>query len=422
MYCCRTIQCYSHQLIRCLVPCAALVLTWLVFTLSASRPAKELARVRTRSTKTFRRSRQLVGVTLLLSLRSAPSGAMKLLAPSLARSIAEAFNMVCCLDRNGKPDDSPQDKKQKVATTLLRDELLGRILLHRSPHRPPRFWDQFRVVEILPHMKLVSRASRPGLTVGFLRILCDGLCTAQRFPRRSHPLQDLITQVFLRSLQYGIVVMGFIDAFVYAHHQHRQSIENPGNFGDYMKGRVRFMTAITPAYVHAYQVTCLTRHMPAVERLNLRLPKPKARYPHLSNIRITTRERGNDFQGWAIYTDGGTRLVNGETLAGWDAVARSHHPPRLISLFSGARTDSNNTAEMSAVIEALSFLGLHGPVARDANSCIFLTPTCCWCFFGHDSSPHTCPAGTCVPTVDAESPALRFCHATRVRPYRESGK
>ena len=192
----------------------------------------------------------------------------------------------------------------------------GRILLHRSPHRPPRFWDQFRVVEILPHMKPVSRASRPGLTVGFLCILCDELCTAQRFPRRSHPLQDLITQVFLRSLQYGIVVMGFIDAFVYAHHQHRRSIENPGNFGDYMKGRIRLMTAVTPAYVHACQVTCLTRHMPAVPRLNFRLPKPKARHPHLSNIRITTRERGNDFQGWGIYTDGSTRLVNGETLAG----------------------------------------------------------------------------------------------------------
>ena len=28
-------------------------------------------------------------------------------------------------------------------------------------------------------MKLVSRASRPGLIVGVLRILCNGLCTAQ---------------------------------------------------------------------------------------------------------------------------------------------------------------------------------------------------------------------------------------------------
>ena len=57
------------------------------------------------------------------------------------------------------------------------------------------------------------------------------------------------------------------------------------------------MTAVTPAYAHAYQATCLTRRMPAVPRRNFRLPKSKARYPHLPNVRITTRERGNDFQG-----------------------------------------------------------------------------------------------------------------------------
>ena len=92
-----------------------------------------------------------------------------------------------------------------------------------------------------------------------------------------------------------------------------------------MKGRIRFMTAITPAYAHAYQVTCLTRHMPAVPRLNFRLPKHKARYPHLPNVRTTTRESGNDFRGWATYTDGCTRLVDGETLAGCGATARSPH-------------------------------------------------------------------------------------------------
>ena len=185
-------------------------------------------------------------------------------------------------------------------------------------------------------MKLASRASRSGLTVGFLRILCNRLCTTQRFLHRrwwtnvsswmsewtqlSLPFQRMpsfseyvyfcsgqatvlprrssVTQVFLQSLQYGIVVIGFIDTFVYAHHQHRRSIDNPGNFGDCMKGSIRFMTAITSTYAHAYQATCLTRHISAVPRLNFRLPKPKARYPHLPNVRITTREGGNDFQGW----------------------------------------------------------------------------------------------------------------------------
>ena len=39
--------------------------------------------------------------------------------------------------------------------------------------------------------------------------------------------------------------------------------------------------------------------------------------------------------------------------------------------FEGGRVHSNHTAEMSAVVEALSFLGPHGPVARDAHSCVF---------------------------------------------------
>ena len=39
--------------------------------------------------------------------------------------------------------------------------------------------------------------------------------------------------------------------------------------------------------------------------------------------------------------------------------------------FAGARVHSNNTSEMSAIDEAFSFLGPHGPVARDACYCVF---------------------------------------------------
>ena len=207
--------------------------------------------------------------------------------------------------------------KQKVATGLLdklhKQDFVGPLSSRTSRVLGPI--SRYRVADILLHMKLVSRASRLGLLVGFLRILCNELCTAQRFhteendhtccvgcpnepdslshynechrlyniftsfwrhasvlPRRNHFFHDLITRVFLRSHQYGIVVMGFLDAFVYAHHQHRQGFENPGNFGDCMKGRIRFMTAITPAYAHAYQATCLTTHMLAVPHKNFRLP------------------------------------------------------------------------------------------------------------------------------------------------------
>ena len=107
----------------------------------------------------------------------------------MARSTAEAFRMVCCLDRNGKFDDSPQDKKQKAVTALLCDELhrqdfAGPISSRASKVLGPI--SRYRVADILLHMKLVSRASRPGLLVGFLRILCNGLCTAQRFHTEEH--------------------------------------------------------------------------------------------------------------------------------------------------------------------------------------------------------------------------------------------
>ena len=156
-------------------------------------------------------------------------------------STANAVDIVCRLDRDGKLDEAPQNKKQKVATGLLRDKLheqdfAGPISLRASKVLRPI--SRYRVADILLHMKLVSRASRPGLTVCVLRILCNGLCTALRFhteehdhtcrcprlydiftsfwghatvlPRRNHLLHDLITHVFLRSLQYGIVVMDFI--------------------------------------------------------------------------------------------------------------------------------------------------------------------------------------------------------------------
>ena len=93
--------------------------------------------------------------------------------------------------------------------------------------------------------------------------------------------------------------------------------ENSGNFGDCMKGRVRLMTAITPAYAHAYQATCLAQHFPGVPKHTFRQPKPKSRCPYLPNNRSITRERGNDYRGWVIYSHGCTRVVDCETLAGW---------------------------------------------------------------------------------------------------------
>ena len=57
--------------------------------------------------------------------------------------------------------------------------------------------------------------------------------------------------------------------------------------------------------------------------------------------------------------------------------------------FSGARTHSDNTAEMTAMVEALSFLGPRGRVARDEQSCIFY------------DSQHA--AGVCLGTIQART-------------------
>ena len=243
-----------------LAPYVVLVLTKWVFTPSVLACSTTLAQ----GLKKIQTARGL-NCTSLFAL--SPVWEKEFLAPSMAYGTADAFDIVCRLDRNGTLDEAPQNKKQKVATGLLLDKLhkqdfAGPLSSRASKALGPI--SRYRVANILLHMKLASRASRPGLIVGFLRILCNELCTAQRFhteehdhtcrvgcpnepdslshyngcprlykifasfwrhgtvlPQRNHFLHDLITRMFLRSLQFGIVVMGFLDAFVNAHHQHR---------------------------------------------------------------------------------------------------------------------------------------------------------------------------------------------------------
>ena len=65
---------------------------------------------------------------------------------STACSTLDAFNVVCRLDRDGKLDEAPQNKKQ-VATGLLRDNM-SRLLLNLSPYEPPKFWDRLVDTEL----------------------------------------------------------------------------------------------------------------------------------------------------------------------------------------------------------------------------------------------------------------------------------
>ena len=192
------------------------------------------------------------------------------LAPSVARSTGDAFNIVCLLDHDGKLMSPHKTRSKNVPTRLLRDRQ------HTQDFAGPI---SLRASEVLGsiscyHMKLASRASRPGLTVGCasfatdcarltdftLRVMNECVVLDVRMnptpsptttnalfcmvclflfgdkqrvlPRITHLLHDLITQTFLQRLHNGIVVMGFIDVFVHAHHQHRRNIENPRNLGD----------------------------------------------------------------------------------------------------------------------------------------------------------------------------------------------
>ena len=124
------------------------------------------------------------GFDLAPILALCPNWEKEFLAPSMARSTADAFNVKCRLDHDGKLDEVSQDKKQKVATSLPCDKLhtqdfAGPLSLRAS--KVLGSISRYRIADILLHMKLPSRASRPGLAVGFLRILCNVLCTAQRF-------------------------------------------------------------------------------------------------------------------------------------------------------------------------------------------------------------------------------------------------
>ena len=92
--------------------------------------------------------------------------------------------------------------------------------------------------------------------------------------------------------------------------------------------------------------------------------------------------------------------MDGETLAGWGVTSRFPHGridiifgPVVTSethlAFSGARTHSKNTADMTAMIAALSFFGPDGPLARDEHSCY------------NNESKHA--AGVCLGTIRART-------------------
>ena len=92
-------------------------------------------------------------------------------------------------------------------------------------------------------------------------------------------------------------------------------------------------------------------------------------------------------------------------------------------VFSGARAHSNNTAETSPLIDALSFFGPRGLVARDEQSYIFYDSMhAAGILSMHDPSPFSCAAGARMSTIyDLRPTQATARHAARVWSYRELG-
>ena len=150
--------------------------------------------------------------------------------------------------------------------------------------------------------------------------------------------------------------MGVIDAFVYAHNHHRRNLDNSGNFGDSMEGRIRLMTAITPTNAHVYQSICLAGRPLVVLHQKFRLLAAKARYPNLPDSRTTTRKKK------ATTVKDGPLLQMEElpSLRVKPQLVGALSPARLMEGYisclvwssqpnAGARLHSNNTTELSSI-------------------------------------------------------------------------
>ena len=131
----------------------------------------------------MRRSRQLERMTLLLSLRSAPTGMRYcllppwLVEPRKRSTLYVVWTAMANVMRQHKIERSR--RLECCVTKVHTQDFAGPISFRTSKVLGPI--SRYRVADILLHMELVSRASRPGLIVGLLFIFCNVLDTAQRF-------------------------------------------------------------------------------------------------------------------------------------------------------------------------------------------------------------------------------------------------
>ena len=129
-----------------LAPYVVLVLTWWVFTPTVLRLAIELLHARPRSAKALRKPIRLVDtIALLFSLWE-----KEFLVPSMAYSTADAFVIVCRLDRTDTLDEAPQNKKSKrLPLGYFLTNSINKTLRGLFPVAPRKSWDRSVVVVLL---------------------------------------------------------------------------------------------------------------------------------------------------------------------------------------------------------------------------------------------------------------------------------
>ena len=121
-------------------------------------------------------------------------------------------------------------------------------------------------------------------------------------------LHDLLPQVACTRAQFCVFVLGHVDAFVYAFNQQRRNRETWVSLKTTCKDRIRFMTALPPAYAHANQTSCSGR---GPSDVLVRIFRLLICRPFASPLTFSIL----NFRGRSIITDGRTRTLGADKTA-----------------------------------------------------------------------------------------------------------
>ena len=240
-------------------------------------------------------------------------------------------------------------------------------------------------------------------------------------PQRNHFLHDLITRVFLRSLQCGIVVLGFLDAFVYAHHKHRQDSENWKFWWLHER----------EDSLYDGQHSCLRRRVPGNVSCSTLTwhpaPKPPAAQAQIQtsvssqcSFHNTWKRQWLSWVGY-LYRWWYSRFC-WWTLAGWGVISRSprgrinvwsrrHHRGSSRFVWCSLQQHCRNDCHDWSIVFSWSLW----PCGSGWAVVHLLRFSAAGVLLGHDPGSHTCATGTRVSKIhDFRSTQTSTHHATRV--------